>query len=796
MLTEKISFSGEKKTSEDFSFHQKTFETQNRQKIDEEFGRIKKNSWKKYSDTFKSSKEFSVFSFYGTIQRFFKKQFTRKRTRMRRYSSFKGRGPIKKRTFREKVKRQFRNLKKYAQNQQNLNTEEKQKLLEFKKAEFFEFLTQKKSSSSIKQNKKFQMREQKQRRTRQMKHRVWKKKKQNFAQKRRKLKKRRRSTVSKIRVFNKKLHRILAKNEIQNWWWQHFFPKFQKATEKSWQLEKTEQIRQQLGEFSEKEILKRDSLLKGTTSYEMLQIGDKDFKPLALPEALRFREKLVQEKLLNFEKNENGSSENIQPLTSQHNEQKFSSRISNIDDLKQKEIKENKIDLLEKISQNIFVNELKTSQKSVSNFEKFQVSTNPVPFYAGWDENSRKFVVTNRLLAREKTFENNFENSNLSFSGLSNNSEYSKAPLQGMNAATTLYWQIPFTTYDPDQFFALGMDGFSPLGWRNFSFKHSKQTIQPLLIKNFLSLEKNSFSKNLQLKFLEKKYPEKRFSFSNQTFFQKNGKRRFSEEENSKMKLEIGKNFEYRRILKKQKRLKKHPRPPVWFPSGSLSQQILPVHYIYVFYKRSRLPRDRYIRRRLRTSFLNEQGQGLTLSKISDFTLRKRAKPRRKYHRKRLNQKNHQFFLKRRKFRSFRDEPEVFRPTSKTFEFESQDKRIIQKKSRKKISDSKQSQENLRLRQLRRRVQRQVSRPIWRYHPRSGGFVWPGDYLRLETVKAPNFLSSNEIQMDQISKSERKKIRKKKRQTLQEWQIQPKKYLVEKHNFKVLKKRLENSFSL
>jgi hypothetical protein len=193
---------------------------------------------------------------------------------------------------------------------------------------------------------------------------------------------------------------------------------------------------------------------------------------------------------------------------------------------------------------------------------------------------------------------------------------------------------------------------------------------------------------------------------------------------------------------------------------------------------------------------LNEQGQGLTLSKISDFTLRKRAKPRRKYHRKLLNQKNHQFFLKRRKFRSFRDEPEVFRPTSKTFEFESQDKRIIQKKSRKKISDSKQSQENLRLRQLRRRVQRQVSRPIWRYHPRSGGFVWPGDYLRLETVKAPNFLSSNEIQMDQISKSERKKIRKKKRQTLQEWQIQPKKYLVEKHNFKVLKKRLENSFSL
>jgi hypothetical protein len=29
---------------------------------------------------------------------------------------------------------------------------------------------------------------------------------------------------------------------------------------------------------------------------------------------------------------------------------------------------------------------------------------------------------------------------------------------------------------------------------------------------------------------------------------------------------------------------------------------VLPVHYIYIFYKRSRLPRDRYIKRRLRKS--------------------------------------------------------------------------------------------------------------------------------------------------------------------------------------------------
>ena len=71
---------------------------------------------------------------------------------------------------------------------------------------------------------------------------------------------------------------------------------------------------------------------------------------------------------------------------------------------------------------------------------------------------------------------------------------FTKAPLLGMNAATTLYWQIPFTTYDPDQFFALGMDGFSPLGWRFFNFKHSKQTTKPICIKNIYSRTKKLFN--------------------------------------------------------------------------------------------------------------------------------------------------------------------------------------------------------------------------------------------------------------------------------------------------------------
>jgi hypothetical protein len=373
-----------------------------------------------------------------------------------------------------------------------------------------------------------------------------------------------------------------------------------------------------------------------------------------------------------------------------------------------------------------------------------------------------------------------------------------------MNAATTLYWQIPFTTYDPDQFFALGMDGFSPIGWRNFSFKHSKQTTKPILVKNFYSFGSNSGEEKSNQKNSNKLSLDLRFKISQQTVSPNN---RFT-----KTKQEIDKNFEYRRILKKQKRLKKHPRPPVWFPSGSLSQQVLPVHYIYVFYKRSRLPRDRYIRRRLRTTFLNNQNSRQDTSfadrtKMIDFTLRKRTKPRHKYHRKRFgdfSEKN-QFFARRRKFRGFFDETETTRPSSKLFLQTStgtkQEKRILRSKQRRKIQDSKQPNENIRVRQLRRRVQRQVYRPVWRSRPRAGGFVWPGDYLRFELVKASPLksapvLNKNETSIEsENSQSSTRKIRKKNRRTLQEWQIQPKRYFFEKHNLKVLKKRIEKSLN-
>lgn len=774
---------------------QKNSKNQNRQKTDRNFNESlsanSSRSWQKYltqkgtSANAASQEDQKSFHLFGIpifsskiAERIPEKKFQRKRTRLRRYSSFKGRGPIKKRTLREKLKRQFKSLKKYGKNQNAVS--EKQQEREKKKSELIQFITQRNSEPTG----KFLKRDEKQRRTRQMKHRAWKKKKQNFAQKRRKLRKRRRSTVSKIRVYNKKIYRILSRKEIQTWWWKTFFPHFQKITEKTWQLQKNRQIQKQLFELSEKEIFERD---QKTSKFDSLQIGNKDFKPFALPETLRIREKLVQKNILRFENSKNALG--VDKYTSVP----FQTGFENKEE-------PSEIEIFEKVNNSLFGFQTGADQK-IQNFSNspFLLATNPLPFYAGWDNTLRKFVLTNRFLARKNCFSDQ-KTSDPDGQKL----ESFLSPLQGMNAATTLYWQIPFTTYDPDQFFALGMDGFSPIGWRNFSFKHSKQTTKPILVKNFYSFhpqsgpnEKNSNNLSLDL----------RFKISQQTVSPDN---RFK-----KRKQEIEKNFEYRRILKKQKRLKKHPRPPVWFPSGSLSQQVLPVHYIYVFYKRSRLPRDRYIRRRLRTTFLNNQNSHQNTSfgdrtKMIDFTLRKRTKPRRKYHRKRFgdfSEKN-AFFARRRKFRGFFDDPETSRPSSKLFLQTSstgtkQEKRVLRSKQRRKIQDSKQPNENLRVRQLRRRVQRQVYRPVWRSRPRAGGFVWPGDYLRFESVKASPLKSAstafkkNENPLEsENSQSSTRKIRKKNRRTLQEWQIQPKRYFFEKHNLKVLKKRIEKSMNL
>ena len=743
-----------------------------------------KNSMDNTLSTSKSQRYSHLFS------NLFERNFKRKRTRSRRYRRFKGRGPIKKHTLGEKLKRQFKLLKRYGEKQEGQD----------KKMEIFQMITKRKYNP----NSSFETRETKQRRTRQSKHRYWKKhKRQQYLQLKRKQRKRRRYGISKLRVLNKEFKRIKANVEIKKWWWQSFLPNFTATTDTYWQLEKDKQIKQELAELSISQILERDSSMKTRTT-DMLQIGNQDYKPLVMPEALRLRKSLMEQNQLNFGLESQNQKNSLLNSNAMENSAKIhTNKASNT---KESTFSNTEKSIVSKLSENL----LKTQSSLVQNFplnsevdSKKMVNVNPIPFYAGWDETLRQFIVTNRLLSRtEAGYSMNFStgsNSNafvpanlksLQSSSQKGPVEFTKAPLQGMNAATTLYWQIPFTTYDPDQFFALGMDGFSPLAWRFFNFKHSKQTTKPMLVKQiFYTNEKtiknqSLLSYNIHLKMLQTNSKSTSDIWKNSWNVSNN---------------KVSKN-QARKIQKRQKRVKKHPRPPVWFPSGPLTNQVLPVHYIYVFYKRTRLPRDRYIGRRLRRfDDLKSNFISANFTKMIDFTLRKRVKPIRKYHRKRILNKNveNNLIVRRRPFKGFETENVGFRPIAKTrltTQTDILNASLLKTKQRKKTGTNKQNSENLRIRQLRRRIQRQVLRPIWRYKPRSGGFVWPGDYLRLESIKAPTLkLNSDILTSKPMIQLSNLPVRKKKRRNIQEWQIQPKAYLLQKHNLKVLKKRLQKS---
>lgn len=745
------------------------------------------------------------------------KKFKRKRSRLRRYRRLKGRGPIKKRTLGEKLKRQFRLLKKYGRMSDTPNAGSVGTETRNKKVEIFQMITKRKYEPKS----EFSVREIKQRRTKQRKHRFWKKhKKQKYAQNKRKQRKRRRYAIGKIRVLNKELKRVKASSTVKKWWWENFLPTFKAKQEIIWETELNSELKNKLSQLSISEIVERDK--KALTNYvekvegeKTLQIGNKDIKPLAMPEALMIRERLTRQSLnSSLGRFKDNSTENLLDTSTNSNnmlssKEEYSEKLSNHSLIQNNSSSQNnETDMIGKIYENVFNTAVSNQSDKATgvglknNDSPFMVNTNPIPFYAGWDESLRKFVVTNRYLSsKEAGYTTKLNNQTLPLE---------KAPLKGMNAATTLYWQVPFTTYDPDQFFALGMDGFSPIGWRKFHFRHSTQTTKPLLVKtktiysNVTNKSEANLSFSIQTKILET-------TNKNNSLLKSTKINNLTNRQNKKN--------QYRKIQKRYKRVKKHPRPPVWFPSGPLTNQVLPVHYIYVFYKRYRLPRDRYIRRRLRR---NKDGSPLSIRQSiqtrTDYTLRRRAKPKRKYHRKSNFRKLDSLLLKRRKFREVQTMVEInnqnvpeklmnqdsgnlyeerSRPMSKnqlTYLKPSVlgEQRTLKNKSKeRRKTNQKQSSENLRVRQLRRRIQRQVIRPTWRYKPRAGGFTWPGDYLRLELVNAPKLnLSANNV----VTKTtKQRKIRKKKRRTIQEWQIQPKKFLLQKHNLKVLKNRLRKS---
>nr|YP_009774575.1 hypothetical chloroplast RF1 [Aphanochaete confervicola]QJA13844.1 hypothetical chloroplast RF1 [Aphanochaete confervicola] len=105
--------------------------------------------------------------------------------------------------------------------------------------------------------------------------------------------------------------------------------------------------------------------------------------------------------------------------------------------------------------------DIKSNNNLFTNQQKLLLNINPIPFYAGWDETMRKFVITNRLLSRKDAGYNlNFSSQNPTFSQINSdntkidlkletstrNIEFSAWPLKGTNSATTLFSQFPFMT--------------------------------------------------------------------------------------------------------------------------------------------------------------------------------------------------------------------------------------------------------------------------------------------------------------------------------------------------------------
>nr|QIA46925.1 hypothetical chloroplast protein RF1 [Volvulina compacta] len=531
----------------------------------------------------------------------------------------------------------------------------------------------------------------------------------------------------KLRVMNKKIKKIKAINELRQWWWNSFLPRYLTQTNN---LSNTNNIRARLSE---------GNLRKGLA-----------------PEWAPNTEKPIQIKPLEFNSDATGFASCDEPKIALTN--KLSLRNTKCLDQTLIQHSENTSKMLDTTNLSPTLNTI----------------TKSLPFYAGWDEGLRKFVVTNRLLSRRDT-------------GLvSNNKEtvFTNAPIQGLNEGSYLYSQtsIPFNTYNIDQFITTNQSFYAPLGWRRFEFRHLTYWLRPAK-KWALKAKYNTGNKNVN------NTSALQLGRSASLIISTKNLRLLQNQKNIKTKQALA-----RRIKKRYKLLKQTPNILTYNPTGPLLTQVLPSHYMSVFDQLYRFPRNRYLKR----TTLKTIKKTTLLSMIDkvkhsqqntqEFTLRKRVKPRRKYHKKRFIKKEGLIFPRRTKFTT--ENQNLFASG-----YRSRPKSQIKQKRVKTKSNQRVTTNPLRLRQLRRREFQQILKPIQSYMPEHGGFTWPGDYLRLDIIEMPKLKSNYSQELRDSDKtlldlSQQRKI------NVQPVGIMPRQYLIEKHNIKVLKKKLEKAYSL
>jgi hypothetical protein len=611
----------------------------------------------------------------------------------------------------------------------------------------------------------------------------------------------------KLKKLGKQLKHIKSNIQLQLWWWQTYLPKFQLAFETNQFFNK---ISNRSNNYNYEAILPQE----GLSSSPSIGIPLPPPSPIG---AVGARAAHVP----------NGSSEGVPPLEKQESLYQEGTE-GFLPTLGQDP------NLLKNIYENILIKK-QSSLLNNTTFYPEGVKTNPLPFYAGWDEASRKLVITNRLISRRDAGFN-FQNLN-EFNTLKplvkiskeNDLQFTLSPIFGLNELSFLYWEneLPFTTYNIEQYNTNVISFYAPLGWRRFEFRHSILNTWLNFIKlnkniqsNFSFIEKSNTSKNINnikigpeaslktnLKQILKINSTKTFNFSNENSKAILDSNALIQEIDNKQK-RTSQKFRHRRIKKRNKRSRSASGTFVFKPQGPLLTDILPSHYLSVFNSQYRLPRHRYLKYKLiknpnsnsikaRSEYNNFLKENQVISKFSgntmpSFTLRKRSKPKRKFHRKRLIKAGGLIFPRRRKFITKKDHFSKlntdngnskfltlrWRPSSES-EFN-----LNQPKTRVKT-------DTIRRRKLRRKMFKQVYKPIQRFQPRYGGFTWSGDYPRLEWTNMPKLGFENK-ENKKTQSIQRKRATKQKRRLSMVGDL-PHKYLLKKHNILVLKKKLEKA---
>jgi hypothetical protein len=543
-----------------------------------------------------------------------------------------------------------------------------------------------------------------------------------------------------------------------------------------------------------------------------LEIGDYDSKPLAIPAAIKLRKKAMfklsigsssglskratrlikkvkKSRELQYATKED-KMKNIGPFNTEMNitsNPSLPTEVSEISEVSKVSLpnaelpslsssgkRKNSIttkrpnDVISQVLEATLLNENKTTPMGNKHG---LIPTTSIPFYAGWDESLRKFVVTNRLLTRrdadsELRIRNNYDsrlskliNLEPELSNITN--VQFTSPLRGMAAGTAFAIAVPFGVYATEQFFSVGYDGFAPIGWRRFAFR---QTLLKTWLYQRASNKLNSKSRNRRkprnkvivrnkTTILNKTKPMKVISKLNYKIDEKvNPLFRATPIFNKKSSDPQIKNKNSRlrsRLVRYSPRIPKAPIVNLMSSLGPRLTDVLPLQYTQIFFVGDRTYDDILLKRHLREDFpANVKLSNPSSRSVPDFTLRQLVNPHRFYHIK--SELGHSYddpyvIPRRLKFLRYKSAPMRWRPIGvpllegvsipdfiKDVRKSRAISRFIASRPIRAASLKEQKEKEDEKHRLPPRASQQIVRNIQRIEGREGGLIWDDDYLRLD----------------------------------------------------------------